>query len=126
MIAGGSQLNSSRRDDNGTKGSFAMTSMLSSSSHSDSPSNLPKKFGKQPARHEMNEAMFRPDHAANSSNIVHPPPSRSQDADSIGSDDSTMMIIRKDTTWVVSEDARTNSQAGGMYNIPNTGSRTSK
>ncbi|KAK5114229.1 hypothetical protein LTR85_010294 [Meristemomyces frigidus] len=104
-VMGGSQIGtSSKRDAKGSKGSFAMTS-LSSGPEKSAASAKHGKSATRSANREMNEDMFRPNRQTNQTSVTHGS-ARAHDASSIGSNDSTKMIIKKDVTYEVHEGRR--------------------
>lgn len=115
-MIGGSQVGSGQKTGyKGTKGSFAVTSVTSSGAMS------PTRQGKLPvhnADHEMQEGMFRPDRAHNVSNVIHASSRGHHDTSSIGSNESTRMIINKKVEFTVDSEgsSRGNSRLD-MYDI---------
>lgn len=105
-VIGGSHIGTSSR--NGamkSKGSFAMTSMLSTGRDATSRKHE-KSAMRSTNRDVMDEGMFRPDQGHNESNVTHNAPRRGHDASSISSNESTKMIIKKEVQYQVDSESR--------------------
>lgn len=106
-IINGSQIGPSQRDPKGSKDSFALRSL-------DSVKRTVGGDGKSGIRSaNLDTDNFRPDQVRNQSSVNHGKSHRmGNDASSIGSDQSTKMIIRKKVSWQVdSEVSGTRSQS---------------
>lgn len=100
-VMGGSHIGASgKRDQKGSKGSYAMDSVSSGAEKSATKH--------EKGNREIDEEAFRPDCNANQARVTHGS-SRGHDASSIGSNDSTKMIIKKDVTYEVHEGLRGDS-----------------
>jgi len=113
-VMGGSQIGTSReRTIKNTKSSFVLASLASRNEMS----------ATRPGDCDPDERMFRPNRTGNQASVVHSHKPRGNDASSIGSNESTKMIIKKDVTWQITEDSRSNSALDMYGGATSSGSR---